>query len=419
MTQWVRERLHGKSSLDAVEVGDLLEIYVSPDARDAFGSRVAMQSGGRISVASVGKRTLYQQGLSWVKSGPIKFHSIRCGIHSRDEVELEVFEEFLKAEKPELDKETAVAESVWRNAIKRDREKAFDGKQAALQGMEGRSPPPPAPDFTYARYGYASTVHHAQGMSQPVCYVNCDHAAGRHSEGFFRWLYSALTVAERELVLLNFSDIHPFDAAVWNAGAVKEATDIAVGAGWAFQPNGIASERDQQRSLPEGLDQSKDVLKSVAIWLRVVNALERLGWRVVKAACHPYQEQYDLSGPQEEQCQLRIAYNGKNVVTAMHMKDPAQWPLLTNLASECVATNGYSPEADALLRSARSRLDRIGWKIVSAAETPYRLATTVARNQDERVGLEINFDKQGLVSSLRPLTCSNSAAVETIRSVLQ
>jgi len=169
LTQWVRERLHGKGSLDAVEVGDLLEIYVSPDVRDAFGSRVAMQSGGRISVTSVGKRTPHQQGLSWVKSGPIKFHSIRCGIHSRDKVELEVFEEFLKAEKPELDKETAVAESVWRNAIKRDREKAFNGKQAALQGMEVLSPPPPAPDFTYARYGYASTVHHAQGMSQPVC----------------------------------------------------------------------------------------------------------------------------------------------------------------------------------------------------------------------------------------------------------
>lgn len=419
LTQWVRERLHGKSSLDSVEVGDLLEIYVSPDVRDAFGSRVSMQSGARISVASVGERTLYQQGLSWVKSGPIKFHSIRCGIHSRDEVELEVFEEFLKAEKPELDKETAVAESVWRNAIKRDREKAFDGKQATLQGIEGRSAPPPAPDFTYARYGYASTVHHAQGMSQPVCYVNCDHAAGRHSEGFFRWLYSALTVAERELVLLNFNDIHPFDAAVWNAGAVKEASDIAVGAGWAFQPNGIASEKDQQRSLPEGLDQSKDVLKSVAIWLRVVNAVERLGWRVVKAACHPYQEQYDLSGPQEEQCQLRIAYNGKNVVTAMHVKDPAQWPLLTDLASACIETNGYSPEAETLLRSARARLERIGWKIVSAAETPYRLATTVARNQDERVSLEINFDKQGLVSSLRPLTYSNPEAVETIRSALQ
>lgn len=196
------------------------------------------------------------------------------------------------------------------------------------------------------------------------------------------------------------------------------ATDIAVGAGWAFQPNGIASERDQQRSLPEGLDQSKDVLKSVAIWLRVVNAAERLGWRVVKAACHPYQEQYDLYGPHDEQCQLRIAYNGKNVVTAMHVKDPAHWSLLADVAYECLATNGYSPEAEALLRSARSRLDGIGWKVVSAAETPYRLAITVAQKQDERVGIEINFDNQGLVSSLRPLQCSNTGLLEEIKGCL-
>ena len=417
LTQWIRERLHGKKLLDTLEVGDLLEVYVSPDVRDAFGARVAVQSGGRLTVASVGKRSEYQQGLSWVKSGPVKFHSLRCRVDRRDEIELEVFEEFLRAEKPELDKETAVAESVWRNAAKRDREKTFGGKQAALQGIEMLSPPPTAPDFTYARYGYASTVHHAQGMSQPICYVNCDHAAGRHSEGFFRWLYSALTVADRELVLLNFTDIHPFDAAVWKAGAVKVAADIAVGAGWVFQPNGVASERDQQRSLPDGLDQSNDVLKSVAIWLRVANAAERFNWRVVKAACHPYQEQYDLFGPQDEHCQLRIAYNGKNVVTAMHVKEPKHWGLLSDVAFECLVTNDYSPEATALLRSTRSRLDQIGWKVVSAAETSYRLAITVARNQDERVGLEINFDKQGLVSSLRPLQTSNIDLLEEIKGV--
>ncbi|KCZ96602.1 hypothetical protein HPO_19024 [Hyphomonas polymorpha PS728] len=410
-TQWLRARLHRKNSLDVVEVGDLLEIYVSPDLRDAFGSRVTMQSGRRTTVAAVGKRATYQQGLNWVKNSPVQFHSIKCEIHSRDEVELELFEEFLSAEKPELDKETAVAESVWRNAIKRDRQQA--------QSAEGQRLPPAAPDFTYARYGYASTVHHAQGMSQPICYVNCDHAAGRHSEGFFRWLYSALTVADRELVLLNYTQIHPFDAAVWNAGAVIVVADIAVGAGWSFQPNGIASEKDQKRSLPDGLGESKDVLKSAAIWLHVVNAAERLGWRIAKAACHPYQEQYDLSGPRDEKCQLRIAYNAKNVVTAMHVKDPEHWSLLADLACECLASNGYSPEAEALLLAARSRLRQIGWKVVSAAESPYRLAITVARMQHERVSIEINFDKQGLVSSLRPLTCTNLEVVEAIRLVLQ
>lgn len=433
LTQWIRERLHGKKLLGPIEVGDLLEVYVSPDVRDAFGAWVAVQSGGRVTVTKVGQRTMYQQGLKGVKSGPIKFHSLRCGIDSRDDIELEVFEEFLRAEKPELDKETAVAEAVWRSAetqyknrlekyrkdlAERERESELPGVQQKPAPREPE-PPYPRPQFTYARYGYAATVHHAQGMSQRICYVNCDHAAGRHSEGFFRWLYSALTVAEQELVLLNFNGIHPFDAAVWNAKAVKVGVDIAIGAGWTFQPNGVASERDQQRSLPEGLDQSKDVLKSVAIWLRVVNAAERLGWRIVKAACHPYQEQYDLFSPQDEQCQLRIAYNGKNVITAMHLKDPVHWSLLADVAAECIATNVYSMEAEALLRSARSRLDQIGWKVLSAAETPYRLAITVARQQDERIVLEINFDKQGLVSSLRPLACSNLEAVETIRSVLQ
>lgn len=116
LTQWVRERLRGKQILDAVEVGDLLEIYVSPDMRNAFGASVAMLSGGRVTVAGTGQRTLYQQGLSWIKNGPVKFHSLKCEFRSREYVEFELFEEFLTAEKPELDKETAVAESVWRNA---------------------------------------------------------------------------------------------------------------------------------------------------------------------------------------------------------------------------------------------------------------------------------------------------------------
>lgn len=425
LTQWVRERLRGKQILDAVEVGDLLEIYVSPDMRDAFGASVAMLSGGRVTVAGTGQRTLYQQGLSWIKNGPVTFHSIKCGFRSRADVEFELFEEFLTAEKPELDKETAVAESVWRNAEVRykKRKEEWERKQE-LPGVESRPPPKepeqplPRPAFTYARYGYASTAHHAQGMSQPICYVNCDHAAGRHSEGFFRWLYSALTVAERELVLVNFTDIHPYDSAIWNAGAVTVATDIPIGAGWSFQPNGIASEKDQLRSLPPGLEQSKDVLRSVAIWLRIANTVEASGWQVAKVACHPYQEQYDIVGPQGEQSRLRIAYNGKNVITAMHINHSVHWSLLADLASGCLEANGYSPEADGLLRSARSRLGRNGWKIVSATETAYRLLVTIARGYDERVSVEINFDKQGLVSSVRPLQTTDLGLLDEIKEAL-
>lgn len=427
-TQWVREHLHSKSSLQPIETGELLEIYTSPTATDQLGGRIAMYSGARHSVTGIGNRIQYSQFLDLSKYDKGRrnfyFHSIECEIElPSNKAAVNVFEEFLLTIKPGLNMETALAERELRNL----RAKKWDDRpkqaQGTITGMEKLSKPDhepePVPEFTYARYGYASTVHHAQGMSQPICYLDCEHSSGRHSEAFFRWLYSALTIAEREFVLLNYHPIHPFDAAVWNADSVSLDPDIPMGAGWSFVPDGIASEKDQQRSLPQGLEKSKDVLKSVSIWLRVANAAEQYGWKVIKAACHNYQEQYELSGPIGETCHLRITYNGKNIVTAMQVEDKEHWPLLAELACRCLATNRYSSQAEVLLRSAHSRFAQIGWRIISATETAYRLLIAAARNPNEKISLEIFFDKQGLVSSLRPLLCSNHDVVATIRPIFQ
>jgi hypothetical protein len=363
-----------------------------PEGRDFNNS-----SGSRRLVASVRDRAEYEQSLSG-RADPIRFHSVCCVLNRADEEPLAVLEEFLVAEKPELSADLAIAERVRRQS----------------------KTSPPLPPFAYVRYGYAATVHHAQGMSQPICYVNCDHTAGRHSESFFRWLYSALTVADREVILLNLAEIHPFDVAFWDERGVTVTSeaDVPIGAGWSFLPDAAVSERDQRRDLPPGLDQSKDRAKSVAIWLRVCSAAEAYGWRVVRASCHPYQEQYDLAGPKGEPCQLRMSYNGKNVVTGMHIEDQMQWPQLLSLASECLAANAYSPAAETLLRSARSRLDWSGWKVVSATESAYRLTVSLARNPDERVSVEVNFDKHGLASSLRPLQVSDAQLLEEIKGAL-
>ena len=103
---------------------------------------------------------------------------------------------------------------------------------------------------------------------------------------------------------------------------------------------------------------------------------------------------------------------------ALIRKDFALWPLLADVAAGCLETNAYSPEAETLLRSARSRLSSEGWRIVSATETAYRLLITVARNHDERVSIEANFDKQGLVSSLRPLQASDLGLLDQIKAAL-
>jgi hypothetical protein len=103
----------------------------------------------------------------------------------------------------------------------------------------------------------------------------------------------------------------------------------------------------------------------------------------------------------------------------MHVNDQEHWPLLADLACGCVETNQYSAQAAVLLRSARLRFAPIGWRILSAMETGYRLQITAACNPNERISLAISFDKQGQVSSLRPLLCSKHDVVATIRAIFQ
>jgi hypothetical protein len=428
-TQWVREHLHGKSSLQPLEIGDLLENYTSPSVTNSLGERIAVNSGERYAVTGIGDRLEYSQYLNLTKygkgNGEFHFHSIECEIEPPpNRAAVKVFEEYLLAPRPELDIEIAAAERALRKSKRRDSAKWEEQqklKQGNLPGMQHHSDPKPEllPKFTYARYGYASTVHHAQGMSQQICFVDCDHSSGRHSEAFFRWLYSAICVADRELVLLNYRPIHPFDAAYWNADGVNQDPNIPIGAGWSFTPNGVVSEKDRQRILPQGLEQSKDVLKSVSIWLRIADVAERCGWKVVTAGCHNYQERYELLGPKGESSHLQIFYSGKNIVTAMHVNDQEHWPLLADLACGCLEANQYSSQAEVLLRCARLRLAAIGWRILSATETAYCLQITAAWNPNETISLAIDFDKQGQVTSLRPLLCSNHDVVATIRAILQ
>ena len=370
-TQWLRKQLLSKESLESIEAGDLLEIFVDQQSKE-----FAIPSGSRVLSATLGTQSSHVQPLKG-RPEPIIFHSVSCTLEGGGQ-EVSIFEEFLTSEKPELEADIAIAERVWRKS-----------KDILSE-----------PSFTYARYGYASTVHHAQGMSKDVCYINCDHAAGRHSEGFFRWLYSALTVAERKIVLLNFKDLHPFDSAIWNESAVNVASNIPVGAGWSFFPKDVVSEKNQLSKLPPGLEQSRDLEKSVAIWSRIAKATEPMGWRVVKAACHPYQELYDLVGSQGEESRLRIAYNSKNVITAMHVGDPVYWPFLADLAYLCLDTNGFSPEARNLLNILQSKHEGSDWKVVSASESAYRLLITVGRNMDELVSIEINFDIKTSIEGL-------------------
>lgn len=388
LTQWLRPKLLQKTDIKPLESGDWVEIYVWPheEKSNPIEDKVIISPGNLEIIKDAMEPEEYSQGLKG-RDQPILFHLLNCTL-TRGESN-QILLEFLIAEKPELDADTSIAVRVWENQNNKEDEDVDDEDED--EDEDG--------SIAYIRYGYAATVHHAQGIWRDIVYINCSHSAGKHSEGFFRWLYSALTVANSKTVLLNFTPIHPFDQAIWKTQNVQTEIPekIRIGAGWTWQ-------NDKES---DGL---KDYLSQIA---------SRFGYTFTQIASYPYQAVVQLEN-ETESFSLRLAYNGKNQVTAFHTNTmETYWKDLSAISQACIEFNQYSNNAQMLLLFLTKQLNPHNWLIVSAVqENDYRLNITFARACNERVSGEINFDKQGIVSSLRILACSQEHLVEELKGLL-
>ena len=392
LTQWLRPKLLQKTDIKPLESGDWVEIYVWPheEKSNPIEDKVIISPGNLEIIKDAMEPEEYSQGLKG-RDQPILFHLLNCTL-TRGESN-QILLEFLIAEKPELDADTSIAVRVWENQNNKEDEDVDD------EDVDDEDVDDEDGSIAYIRYGYAATVHHAQGMWRDMVYINCSHSAGKHSEGFFRWLYSALTVANSKTVLLNFTPIHPFDQAIWKTQNVQTEIPekIRIGAGWTWQ-------NDKES---DGL---KDYLSQIA---------SRFGYTFTQIASYPYQAIVQLEN-ETESFSLRLAYNGKNQVTAFHTNTmETYWKDLSAISQACIEFNQYSNNAQMLLLFLVKQLNPHNWLIVSAVqENDYRLNITFARACNERVSGEINFDKQGIVSSLRILACSQEHLVEELKGLL-
>lgn len=396
LTKWLRLKLFQKNQVSLLEIGDWLEIYVWKSEVDNGADNPIepkeLFSGDLVRVKEIGHLEKISQPLKG-RDKDIVFHRLTCTLSGgHPKFTKPILLEFLIAEKPELDADTAIALKVWEDTAialkvgKRDKNKEETDTDTDT-------------DTAYVRYGYAATVHHAQGMNRNIVYINCDHSAGKHSEGLFRWLYSALTISENKTVLLNFSSIHPFDQGIWKTQnmQIEVAEKIRIGAGWSWLINSNS-------------DTLKDCLSKIST---------ELGYTLIQITSHSYQEHYRLENSLEN-FTLRVAFNGKNQVTAFHAEEiEKHWEFLVTLSQSCIIHAKYTDNAEMLLNFLIKQLNPNAWCIVSAVqENDYRINVTFAKFCDERVNGEINFDKQGLVSSVRILACTQIHLIEELKELL-
>lgn len=396
LNQWIRKSLFGAEEQTSVAIGELLEFYFAPDeGEDPFSEATrALAVGDRIVVQWVAKQSVkLSQSLSG-RAEPITFNTRSVSPHSMPEQKTSsILEEFLLSEKPELDPELAIALEVWQ-------------KQH------------PDRPVSKARYGYASTCHHAQGFSHPVCFVNAGYDGGRHSDQYFRWLYTAITRAEQQCYVFNFQPLDPFDEAQWHAQSTAEINTLPIGGGWYFQrTKGLPTPGDTKVNTVREPDAA---VPSAALGDAIRKLLEPLGWRVINEKASSYLQRFDLMGPDKAKAQLDVYYNKDNQVTQMRMPDAtAATNLLVSLAEAAVLIETRQWEIAAIMQHVYERTKANKLRVVGAhRDGEFRLTVIFCSEVNERAQVEINHNKSGLVTSVRLIKHTGPHVVDEIRSAL-
>lgn len=392
---WIRRQLFDDLAMSPMVVGDLLEVYggAADEIADPFvTASPTLTSGDRVLVESATESSVRQsQRLKGRVPEEIAFNTRRVNVrYTGVQHSVTVLEEFLLADKPELDPDVAVAINVWQ-------ERHSEQTIARL------------------RYAYATTAHHAQGMSQPVCLIDAGSDGGRHAESYFRWLYTAITRASRWCYVHNFRALDPFDEAQWGDRGAQSVTSLPIGIGWRF-----SAETPGHSSASSAAANERASGESASLEHKVRSLVEPLGWYVCGRQTHSYQDQFQVRGPDGAELKLSISYNQGHEVTGMRVSDPLAGRDFLLAIAESAATNAVQDGAgQKILRSLQMRAALRQLRVVGIRrDGEYRLSAVLANGDDGRAMIEINHAKDGVVSAIRLMKFMGPGMPELTRGAL-
>jgi hypothetical protein len=150
------------------------------------------------------------------------------------------------------------------------------------------------------KFGYAITCHKAQGSEWKHVFLNCKTHQSYLSDGYFRWLYTALTRAAENLYLINAPHLGMFDG---------------------FKKNHVVTEHIIEKTQHtveknaniDNVFQIQDPFL-LLVYQKVVSLLQNHTVEIVNVAHNQYQEQYTFKNDQEATT-IIFYYNGKNLIT--------------------------------------------------------------------------------------------------------
>jgi len=311
--QWIRKKVFGRTG--GVEPGDIMHVRNSffPDSdQDEFSARIINNSFIEILLVREGPSIC--QSLKG-REKPVEVHFLE--IHARvldgdkndQTIKFLCFRDYIYSEKPELEKDTILAlmvsaEERFKKHIKQnehflteknklDEDKLDKVKRAIFLQTD------PFLNAAQLRFGYALTLHQAQGNMFHIVIADAETDQGKKNEEYFRWLYTLLTVPAKQLFLWNAPSFDPISSAEWSYGRCKQGNVQTK----EVIPYAVIEKNAHQRNT-QNIDFPCDELANLYCFIN--EKISILGAKTDAVDHHDYQEVYKLSNIANDSCKIRF-----------------------------------------------------------------------------------------------------------------
>lgn len=300
----VRQEFFSNST--QIQAGDLLMIN-----QNNYNYDVPLYNGTMVKVLHVDPIPIQKRNIrSYDQTGKecnvtLKFRSIRIETEIEDgriQLSCLILEDFLYSELPQLKYEEHIALYIDFKIRHPHLKPKTDDFREAIQSD-------PYFNALRVKYGYAITCHKAQGGEWESAIVNLDLSLGRQSDAFNRWLYTAVTRAQKMLYLFNYKATTPFSKLNPN---------------FSFLTNDAASNTETKTisfRLPDEMDAILDAFKlsredyfKQEKFKEILARAHYFNHQITARETHAFQEKYTFQ-KSNQQAVLVFWYNGKQQFT--------------------------------------------------------------------------------------------------------
>jgi len=263
------------------------------------------------------------------------------------------------------------------------------------------------------KFGYAITCHKAQGSEWNNIFLNCQSHQSYLSEGYFRWLYTALTRAKNKLYTLDEPHIKIFDNIQKSNIHIEHIENLP-------KNNEVIEKR---KTIENSFNiQDKFLL---TIFKEVNHKIESQNIKIVEILHNQYQEVYIFEA-NNEKTKIDFFYNAKNIITNITSREINTLSSLLKILLEPLKNHLLIAEIDDNFSFSESfledfyiqlnkKFDKLGIKI-SNIEHKQWMERYIFKRDNEIAVIDFFYNKKGQFKSPTPNNKSNSQLL--IRDIL-